>query len=280
MGSDLVFSGIFKACAANPDQCSLARPGKSAADLERSVWDLFETLKRRPIPIGTLTLDDNVLRRFVSSALYTTTLWKNLTSSLDMLVSGNVSEQLVLENMGGVLSADDLETKINQTVASIMPFLGIHCGDRAARARTFDNVLPAILRLFQTSKIMGGIASFATVTCAQWQLEPKERYRGNFDVQPRRPVLVVGNTYDALTPMASAHNVSSGFKGSVVLEVNGYGVSDGSLFLLPAYTSDGYVAYIAQHALYVRSANHLELLAQRGSAAAWNCLRSGFSAVF
>ncbi|KAM4055849.1 TAP-like protein [Hirsutella rhossiliensis] len=223
--SDQVFSGIFQACAANPDQCSLARPGKSAADLESSVWDLFETLKRRPIPVGTLTLDNNVLRRLVSGALYTTTAWKNLTDVFDMLVSGNISEQRVLDSMGGApsISDNDLDSNINQSAASIMPFFGIHCSDRAARAQTFDNVLPSIHRLFQISKIMGGVVSLPTITCSQWKLEPKERYRGDFHVRPRRPVLLVGNTYDGQTPLASARNVSSGFKDSVVLEVNGYG---------------------------------------------------------
>ncbi|EMR67890.1 putative peptidase tripeptidyl-peptidase protein [Eutypa lata UCREL1] len=64
------------------------------------------------------------------------------------------------------------------------------------------------------------------MVCAQWQIEPRERYEGSFDgVQTRNPVLFVGNTYDAHTPLVSARNVSAGFAGSVVLEVNGYGHS-------------------------------------------------------
>jgi len=62
------------------------------------------------------------------------------------------------------------------------------------------------------------------MTCTQWKIEAKERYEGDFQVQTKKPVLLIGNTYDGLTPLLSAHNVSSGLKGSVVLEVRGYGV--------------------------------------------------------
>lgn len=223
--SDQVFSGIFKACAASPDRCSLARPGKSAADLERSAWELFAALKRRPVAIDR-HVDENMLRRFVTAGLYTTTAWKNLTDVLAMLESGDVDERAVLERMQVPLarSEDDLEVQVNRTVGETMPFFGIHCLDRGARARTYDAVLPAVRRLFRLSGIMGGAVTVPTVTCAQWKLEPKERYRGDFCVRPRKPVLLIGNTYDGHTPIASARNVSAGFNKSVVLKVNGYGV--------------------------------------------------------
>ncbi|KJZ75311.1 hypothetical protein HIM_05237 [Hirsutella minnesotensis 3608] len=223
--SDQVFSGIFKACAANPGICSLARPGKSAADLERSVWELLERLRTRPVAVGTLVFDDNVLRNIVAQALYTTTSWKNLTDIIDMLMTDNVNERAILETVGGpsLVSVDDLQATVNKTMAVPMALAGIHCLDRAARPGTYEKLRPSLRRLFKTSRIMGGAGSQTSVVCAQWKLEPKERYTGDFNVRPRRPVLIIGNTYDGHTPIASAHNVSAGFKDSVVLEVNGYG---------------------------------------------------------
>ena len=61
------------------------------------------------------------------------------------------------------------------------------------------------------------------MTCTQWQMEAKGQYEGDFQVERKKPVLLIGNMYDGFTPLKSACNVSSGFKGSVVLEVNGYG---------------------------------------------------------
>lgn len=66
---------------------------------------------------------------------------------------------------------------------------------------------------------------FLYATCAQWKIEPKERYTGDFNVKTKHPVLFIGNTNDGLTPLVSAKNVSSTFEGSVVLTVDGYGVS-------------------------------------------------------
>lgn len=59
--------------------------------------------------------------------------------------------------------------------------------------------------------------------CAQWPYSAKERYEGDFQVKTKNPVLILGNTGDAFTPLVSAYNLSSGFEGSVVLEIDGYG---------------------------------------------------------
>ncbi|PHH90451.1 hypothetical protein CDD83_3626 [Cordyceps sp. RAO-2017] len=225
--SDEVFSGIFKACAANPHVCALARPGKSAAELEKSAWQLLDRLKRRPMAIGTAVVDDNLVRVLIAQSLYTTTSWKMLTDALDMLITGRIDEdylRLAFGSSNSIRTVDDLDTAINQTVAVPFASVGIHCVDRAARAKTFEKTLPALRRLFQTSRAMGGAGSGPTVVCAQWKIEPKERYAGDFRARTRKPILLVGNSYDAHTPIRSARNVSSGFEGSVVLEVNGYGV--------------------------------------------------------
>jgi hypothetical protein len=99
-------------------------------------------------------------------------------------------------------------------------FEAIHCSDRAACAGTYENFVPTMNELYETSKIMGRGEMSNTMACAQSQLEPKERYEGDFHVTPKNQVLIIGNSYDGYTPIRSARNVSSGFEGSVVLEVN------------------------------------------------------------
>jgi len=54
-------------------------------------------------------------------------------------------------------------------------------------------------------------------------------------VRTKNPVLLVGQTYDPVTPMASARNISAGFEGSVVLEVMGFGVSTDCIFPFAVY---------------------------------------------
>lgn len=140
-----------------------------------------------------------------------------------MLIHGPVDDAFLVKAL-------HLDTEIpgkafSDSIASEQALAGIHCGDRAARAGSLDALMPTLERLANVSRVLDGIPGGINIPCAQWRFQPKERYEGDFQVAPRKPVLIVGNTWDGLTPLRSAHNVSSGFKGSVVLEVNGYGVS-------------------------------------------------------
>lgn len=62
-----------------------------------------------------------------------------------------------------------------------------------------------------------------------WKMAAKERYTGGFsNIKTKHPLLFVGNTYDPLTPLASARNASAAFDGSVVLQHDGYGHTSAS----------------------------------------------------
>ncbi|RDA90708.1 hypothetical protein CP533_4947 [Ophiocordyceps camponoti-saundersi (nom. inval.)] len=229
--SDDVFSGIFTSCAANPDRCALARPGKSGADLEQSVWKLADSLRQRPLAFNTSSyvLDDGTLRGYMSESLYSTSSWSDFTAVMDMLISGRVDEAFVLRHLGDRASlppdsnSSAIETAMTRTLVTTMPLFGIHCLDRASRAGSLNALMPALRRLLSISRVIGGAGANTAVACAQWKVEPRERYGGDFRVRPRAPVLIVGNSHDGHTPIRSAHNLSAGFEGSVVLEVDGYG---------------------------------------------------------
>jgi hypothetical protein len=218
--SDKEFSAIFSTCIADPDRCILARRNKTAIELEQAVWSLIDTIKFRPIPIGNFKLDYSTLKAIIVDSLYSTFSWPRLTLLLDLLLAGNINDALP------VIKSFLVQTDADKQMVNAV--FGIHCSDRTTRTSSFDDFMPAIDRLYNTSKFMGDIQPYTSMTCAQWKMEAKERYNGDFHVQTKNPVLLVGNTYDAFTPVVSAYNVSSGFKDSVVLEINGHGVSNHS----------------------------------------------------
>jgi TAP-like protein len=194
----------------------LAHGNVTAAELEQAVWNLIDIVKYHPIALGDFMLDYTTLKSVIVTNLYSTFGWPQLTTLLDMLLTGNTEDALAaLNNSIGTTEG---------SLQAVMSVMGIHCGDRTVRVASFDDFLPAIEQLYNTSKFMGDITPALSMTCAQWQMEAKGRYEGNFQVETNKPVLLIGNTYDGFTPLKSAYNVSSGFKGSVVLEVNGYGV--------------------------------------------------------
>ncbi|RYP37233.1 hypothetical protein DL767_003052 [Monosporascus sp. MG133] len=223
--SDKVFSAIFEGCVAAPENCALAQRngnGATAAELEQAVWDALDTFKRRPLALGNFMLDYTGLKSIITQALYSPSGWPALAATLDLVLAGDVPAltRIAAEIWGDVLDPE----LVRASMRSVSAVFGIHCGERTTRAATLDDVMPAVERLYATSRIMGDVTPIVTMACAQWRIEPRERYGGRFDgVRTRGPVLFIGNTYDAHTPLVSAYNVSSGFEGSVVLEVNGYG---------------------------------------------------------
>ena len=229
--SDDSFSGIFTSCIEDPQNCVLAQPNVTAAQLEQATWDLIETLKYRPLALGNFLLDYATIKGTIQEALYNTGTWPELMGFLALLLTGNI------EALKAALGNTPLSTPTTATVASAMAAFGIHCGDRTLRESSYDKFLPEMEKLIGTSRILGDITPAISMTCAQWKMAAKEIYQGDFHVKTKKPVLILGNTHDAFTPLASAYNLSSTFEGSVVMEIDGYGVSR-TLSILSMFLTD------------------------------------------
>ncbi|OAA47347.1 TAP domain-containing protein [Beauveria brongniartii RCEF 3172] len=237
--SDQVFAGIFEHCLKNADNCALSRRGKSAAELEKLYWSLYEKLRYNPIPFpdGGGILNSHLLNALTNKALYDSMIWPVFTTGIDMLLGSEEDyDQGFMKKWLG-LSEDDQDTQDQDTqdqdtqcqdtqgqdTQGLQVPHGIRCSDYMGRLSSLEEYMPIQERLYNISRILGPISASPGMTCSRWKIEPKERYEGNFQVAPRKPVLIVGNTYDGATPIVSARNVSSGFKGSTVLELNAYG---------------------------------------------------------
>ncbi|KAJ3543360.1 hypothetical protein NM208_g3616 [Fusarium decemcellulare] len=70
-----------------------------------------------------------------------------------------------------------------------------------------------------------GIESMQLSTrCAHWKFDAKEHYRGSFDLDTsENPFLILGNTYDPVTPLSSAQRLASNWDGSVLVQLDGFG---------------------------------------------------------
>lgn len=207
--------------------------------MEQSVWDLLERLKYHPVTIGDWVVDRHRLTNLIIESLYAYTSWPKLTTVLGMLLRNTQDENIPFLTEALHLSAGGrLALMAEDDLALDQALVGIHCLDRAARAGSLEALMPTLRKLRDVSRVLDGITTGRTVPCAQWKLEPRERYKGDFQVETRRPVLLVGNTLDGLTPLQSAWNVSSGLKGSTVLQVDGYGVS--VFFFICLYSGVGF----------------------------------------
>lgn len=121
--------------------------------------------------------------------------------------------------------------------------LGIHCSDKKSGITTLEDAMPGLYELQETSRLLGQMGGINLV-CARWKFTAKERYEGNFNVRTRKPVLLIGGSYDGATALGNAFNVSAGLEGSAVLEHGGFGVGF-PLFMCSIYICGGLTDPIA-----------------------------------
>ena len=220
--TDETFSRFFQECLGAPDLCALVKHSDDAATLEAMVYEKFEELKFRPVASDEgVLIDSSFLQTFIRPSLYRPVRWTLLAGALDGLLSGNLTQTL---EFAGLILTDGGNAQNGNGVTDA-PY-GIHCSDKNMRRDSLDELLPGMHSQWETSRILGDFTVYLSTSCAQWQIEPKERYEAGFhNIKTKNPLLVIGNTLDPATPIRSAFNISAGFEDSVVLTQNGYGVS-------------------------------------------------------
>jgi hypothetical protein len=217
-------SYYFTSCVeAGPKKCVLAAQNKTAAELERDVWDFLDSVRNAPIAAGTTIIDLAGIKGFILGALKSTLSWPVMAEVLSTMVYGSKEEKGLAVLAIGDKAMDEVDF---HSLGPIGGLWGIHCGDRIVRSESFEEVAPTFAKLRGISRLQGDAVDWMTAHCAQWPWRAKETYMGDFRVKTKNPILVVSNTRDSHTPLRSALNVSSGFEGSGLLEVNGTGVSD------------------------------------------------------
>ena len=208
---------------AAPANCELAQDGRTANELSQKVIQLIQDLKYNPIVAGTDLPTDlinyDLIKGTLYSALYNPDEWPAVGSAFHALLAGNTTA------LFEAVAAAPVSEPIFPTFGFEAAY-GIQCGDTALRTDNLTDLVPLVDVYYAESYVAGDTLSDLTLTCARWLFRAKEVYNGDFlGVKTKNPLLIIGNTYDPVTPLISARNVSAGFEGSVVLQHDGYGVS-------------------------------------------------------
>jgi hypothetical protein len=210
---------------ASPGECALAAFNKTASELHDDTWAFIESLRTSPMAAGTALADMGTFKSILLEELKMLDGWPALSAVLAKILYGNETEsKAALQAM--VQSATAAQLAVLSFPIAFRLY-GIHCSDRTVRFDSFEaqGEDGAFQKLYRTSKLAGDVVSQITAHCAQWPWKAREIYQGDFQVKTRNPILLASNSRDAHTPLRSAFNVSSGFEGSAVLEVNSTGVS-------------------------------------------------------
>lgn len=198
-------------------------------------------------------LDGTFIRNLVFSKLYIPRRYPSLGRVLRYFLDEDIPAlaQAFVESDVDVGKIPSLIPVTSQSELHTAAFrdthMGITCSDKEFRTDDLEEAMPFIKRHFQTSRLTGQTWAWQTALCAQWKIKSKERYTEGFHepIQTRHPVLLVGNEFDVVTPIASARNLSASFPGSAVFEhhAHGHGLlqtpSVCAAELIRAYIEDG-----------------------------------------
>ncbi|PWY83504.1 hypothetical protein BO70DRAFT_370735 [Aspergillus heteromorphus CBS 117.55] len=77
--------------------------------------------------------------------------------------------------------------------------------------------------LREQSKTIGDSWTQVRLNCIRLKTRPNWRFDGPFTGKTSHPLLLIGNTYDPVTPLHNAYKMSHGFSDSVVLHQNSVG---------------------------------------------------------
>ncbi|OGM42313.1 proteinase [Aspergillus bombycis] len=215
-GVDKVFTSFFQQCLLTPERCALASRNETAEQLEKSIYQLLDDIKREPIVHQHTVIDHSIIKTFIRFSLYGPGSYPTLATAFNYLLDGNMTKfmEILEAQLGGGLVA---------AAASNDATFAIPCSEKSTGVDTLEGMMPYLDINPPTSNLLGEAGNAIAMTCTNWQIHAKERYEGNFESKTKNPIMVIGNTYDSATPLVSARNISASFEGSVLLEHGGWG---------------------------------------------------------
>ncbi|KAF9021989.1 alpha/beta-hydrolase [Hymenopellis radicata] len=219
LDADRAMQTFFNGCySAGPNNCAFY--ASSPSEIESNLNALYASVLGSPVPVYSPSspaygvVDYSILRNAVKIALSTPfASFSILAQGLTELAAGNgtIIYEMQLDGLPFECSSSSA-TYLNTWEAQF----AVACGDGV-------EVTDSVADLEEYWKEVSGISTFADtiiwvrVGCSGWKVHREGRFLGPISGNTSFPLLVIGNTADPVTPLASAKNVSKAFPGSVVL---------------------------------------------------------------
>jgi TAP-like protein len=232
VNTDEVFYGFIRECAAAGSACALTKDlnleklSKKALEKEvlAKIADLFDELAARPISAsrakhpGLLTWSQ--LKGTIFQGLYAPTAWNDLAKDLQALIDG---DPVPFFEKHGLAPCENVPPTKPQSDEAM---LAIACGDVAhifKKKPTIKELTKLVEEEERLSKYFGGSFSETAACRGEWKLHSNEPYTGDFTSKTKHGLLIIGNSYDPVTPHVNAEYMSSLFPNSAYLLRKGYG---------------------------------------------------------
>ncbi|EKM51090.1 uncharacterized protein PHACADRAFT_263055 [Phanerochaete carnosa HHB-10118-sp] len=234
LDTDAGLTTIYEACvAAGPSLCAV---WENSTDLVRArVDNAINAVHIAPLPLFNDTNSSAITFAVVDYSLVVQNLFQAIYMPFsDAPVAAEAIVALEQGN-GSLIYQGSIESAIDalDTCASDgQPFVAgildtvtpILCGDSiASKHRSFEQARADYEAMLGMSSLATEWYPITSGTCTSWPIQAKDLFNGTFDTNTSTPILLIGNTFDPVTPIQSARNMSAGFAGSVVLQQNSTG---------------------------------------------------------
>ncbi|KAI1428713.1 alpha/beta-hydrolase [Xylaria sp. FL1777] len=218
--AELVFDGFLHECIKAQKDCPLARFGSSKEMLRERILSLASALRQQPLDVYVnnkkygLLDDRTLLYEAIPTALKKPATWPTLADNLAKWLDGNATDALLAYGLGKPWpSAGDAER-----------FVMLNDGASGAqywpqdRQTMLDWLVP-----FMNRSIFAPTEHGIYYAKQQWLVPKTHDYIPSRIVETVHPLLILTATYDPVCPLVSAQSAQKAYKGSQIVEVQGYG---------------------------------------------------------
>jgi pimeloyl-ACP methyl ester carboxylesterase len=230
-GTDDALMNILNECViAGPEFCPLAYftgPDTSGESLMTALSEAFQDLADNPIFMDETY--ENYLPWWRPDRI---PLFHEIKNGIFQFIYNPNQVSLVIPMLTAVLSKEWKAFLVPSNSSTPIPedwsegaqaYHGIACGDSTFRANEPEDMY-TLLRAQRAQGSFNDAFAPQGWVCSQWKFKSAERFEGNFkDINTSFPILFINSPYDPITPLSSAWEVSSAFKGSRLLVHKGHG---------------------------------------------------------
>ncbi|KAI0743130.1 alpha/beta-hydrolase [Daedaleopsis nitida] len=235
--TDRVYEGFITGCAlAGPEHCAIAAQGQTPAELHAGLQALLRAADDKAHQDPTfLNQTSGVLRDDLFVVMYGPSVWSSITNEflpgIINSITGKEAER------GGVNTT--LAKRVDEAIRSVRKRAesdtraystsAIFCADgkdsfgALNMTDIFEHVIDAVRDI---THMFGALWPFHTYYCDYWPARSVERYTGPFNKTLANPIIVIGNTYDPVTPFKNAKRLAELLGDSAgLVRLNGFGHS-------------------------------------------------------
>ncbi|KAG8960179.1 hypothetical protein FRC03_006972 [Tulasnella sp. 419] len=216
----MALQAFYDACAvAGPDLCAIAKPNSTGATIRQWANDLIDTAYVGPRS-ETANITPTSIRSLLTNIASLPTMWEDLAGSLALYyyelhgitVNSTTVRKREVRHLGHSVLTKRQEEFDYPYASIISSSYAIWCGDSAdetgVSTTTVFNEITRVTK--EVTNVVGPLAlTFTTSFCHIWKARAVERHYDQGSPRLANPVLVIGNTYDPITPLASARKLVS-----------------------------------------------------------------------